>query len=363
MKILHLDFDDLESPTAGGQAVRTFEINRRLAKKGHEITVVTLNYPNAKTRIKEGIRYERAGAKKYPWNFLTYFASVPAILWSHKYDLVIEDNNSPFTFALSPLYTQKPVISQVQSFYAKESSKKYHLPFWIVEKYGIKLYRNFLVLTKNMADKIHALNKKARIEIIPNGLSTVPDLSVPQDKHNNGDYLLFLGRIDFYYKGLDYLLEVAKILLRKAPGLKIKIAGEGRDREKLNHRITAENIKNIDYVGKIAGPQKEKLLRECAMLVLPSRFEIFPFTILEAAAYGKPTICFDIENLRENIACGIGIAVPAFKIEKFAAAIIELNSNSSERARLGQNAHDWAKKHLWEDVAAKQEAFYFSCLK
>jgi len=358
MKILHLDFDDLESPTAGGQAVRTFEINRRLAKKGHDITVVTLNYPNAITKVKEGIRYERAGAKKYPWNYLTYFAAVPSILWNHKYDLVVEDNNSPFTFALSPLYTRKPVISQVQSLYAEESSKKYHLPFWLVEKFGAKLYRNFVVLTKNMADKIQILNKKARIEIIPNGINNVPPF-----QHHNSNYLLFLGRIDFYYKGLDYLLEAAKILLRKVPGLKIIIAGEGRDKEKLIHNITAENIKNIEYVGKVVGQQKEKLLRECVMLLQPSRHEVFPFTFLEAASYGKPIICFDVGNIHEIMEANIGIMAPAFDVKKYADAIISLLNSPEKQKYLGANAYAWAKKHLWDDIAIKQEHFYLECLQ
>ena len=98
MKILHLDFDDLESPLAGGQAIRNLEINRRLIEKGHEITTITLNYHGAKNKITAGIHYERIGLKKSPWNFVSYFLAVPFLIRKHRFDLLIEDNIPPFTF-------------------------------------------------------------------------------------------------------------------------------------------------------------------------------------------------------------------------------------------------------------------------
>lgn len=381
MKILHFDFDDLESPSAGGQAVRTFEINRRLAKLGHQITVVTLDYENAQTKTKEGVHYERIGIKKAPWSYISYFLSIRSALKKHDYDLVVEDNISPFTFGFSPLFTRKPVISQTQCFFAEESSKKHHLPFWIFQKYGARFYKNFIVLTKSMAQKIQKLSPQAHIEIIPNGLNEVAQISphpadssqktthsqqhlthAPhQSTHPQKPYFLFLGRIAFYHKGLDFLLESMEWLQIKNSDIQVIVAGDGEDKEKFLQIIKDKNLKNVIYKGKVQGQQKEDLLKNCLALVQPSRFEIFPFTILEAAAHGKPTIAFKIENLDE-IVKDQGILVPKFNESAFGEAMLALATNENLRNDLGQKAHVWAKNHLWDKIVKQQETFYLDVL-
>lgn len=357
MKILHLDFDDLESPLGGGQAVRTFEINRRLAERGHKVTVVTCNYKNAINKNKNGISYERHGIKTYPLNLISYFLGVRSILKKHTFDLVLEDNIPPFTFGFSPFYTKKTVISQCQSFFAKQASQKYHLPFWALEKYGAKKYKNFIVLSNNIAEQIKELTPSAKIKIIPNGINNVPPL-----KTSEQNYALFLGRISFYHKGIDYLLSSAQILKNKQPGLKIIIAGRGIDEAKLKKLMLEKKLSNVEYIGKVEGKKKETLLQNCLMLLMPSRFETFGITALEAAAYGKPTIAFDIDNLNENIKSGIGITVKNFDVPAYANATIDLYNNSEKRHLLGQNAHSWAKQHLWDKIALEQEKFYLECL-
>ena len=358
MQILHLDFDDLESPLAGGQAVRTFEINRRLVKKGHRVTVVTLNYRSAQNKIKEGIQYERVGLKKTPLNFASYFLAVRSIIHSHKFDLLIEDNIPPATFGLSPLYTKKPVIAQIQSFGAKFAAQKYKLPFERIEKWATKFYKNFITLTHYIEQKIVTLQPKAHIGVIPNGINQIYPLSSIEK-----NYLLFLGRISFFTKGLDYLLEIMEILQRKGINLELIIAGKGSDEAKLSHHIQQKNLKNIKYIGQIKGKAKEKLLDECLMLVQPSRHEVFPLTFLEAGAHGKPIVCFDVENIHEIMAEKIGLAVPAFDTQKYAKIILSLIDNKKMRKELGRNAHHWAQEHLWDELALRQNHFYLECLK
>ncbi len=357
LKILHFDFDDLESPRAGGQAVRSFEMNRRLVAMGHEITVVTLNYPGSKPKIKEGVHYERCGTKKNPLNFISYFWNVPFMIKKHDFDIVLEDNIPPMTFGLSPLYTKKPVIAQIQSFGAKFAGQKYKIPFRLAEKNAVKLYKNFITLTQSMKEKIHALNPHARIEVIPNGINTIEPVS-----SISKNYLLFLGRISWFTKGLDYLVETMAILQKTAPEIKLIIAGKGPDEKKLAHLIKEKNLTNIDCVGYVTGEAKAKLLRECLMLLQPSRHETFGLGLLEAGNYGKPSVCFDIENIRENMEAGIGLMTPPFDVEKYAAAILSLIHDEAKRKQLGLNAHTWAQKHLWNDLAKKQEHFFYQCI-
>lgn len=357
MKILHLDHDDLDSPLAGGQAVRTYEISRRLVKMGHQVTVITANYPNSKTQTRDGVNYIHRGLKKFPLNLLSYYFLIPFLIRKHQFDLLVEDNVSPFTFCLTPLYTKKPVIASIQCFMAKHSSKRYHLPFWLIEKYGAKLYKNFIVLTKSMKEKITALNPKANIQIIPNGLSNIHQ---PHPDHKN--YLLFLSRIDYYEKGLDLLIEVMKQLQTSIPQLKLIIAGQGRDTARLQQVIQREKLSQIEYVGKVSGSQKEDLLKNCFALVHPSRFETFSLTILEAAIYGKPSVCYSIDNLSEHFNHNIGLLSDPFSPESFASNIVRLWNDQKLYAEISHNAHNWAKQHSWEKISAEQEKFYNLCV-
>src|SRR5665213_1272774 len=56
LRILHFAFEELGQPDSGGGAIRTFEINRRLASH-HQITVVARRYPGARRHIEDGIEY------------------------------------------------------------------------------------------------------------------------------------------------------------------------------------------------------------------------------------------------------------------------------------------------------------------
>jgi glycosyltransferase involved in cell wall biosynthesis len=84
---------------------------------------------------------------------------------------------------------------------------------------------------------------------------------------------------------------------------------------------------------------------------------------LEAASYGKPTVCFNIPNLEEIMHQQIGLTAPAFDTRAFAAKVTELANNDTLRHNYGKKAHDWANKHLWNEIVNQQEDFYYSCIK
>jgi rhamnosyl/mannosyltransferase len=209
-----------------------------------------------------------------------------------------------------------------------------------------------------MENKIAALNKKAKITVIPNGLNAIPSMA---GTHKN--YLLFLGRLDYREKGLDTLLEAMKILKKELPELELIIAGDGKDRESVEEIIKNDDLTNIKYVGKVSGKEKEKLLAECFAMVQPSRMETFSLSTLEGAAYGKPSITYQIENLEYIDEYKFGFRVQPFDHKAFANKIRELYKNQTLYETFSQNAHNWAKKHLWDDIAKEQEKFYKEVLK
>ena len=365
MKILHLIYDDINNPwLGGGGAVRTFEIYKRLAKK-HEITVVTGNYPNAnREEEKEGILYRRVGSdKNYLWSRLTYSFKVPKLIKKLDYDILVEDF-SAFSPCFSPLYTKKPVIASIQNLYGIHAIKKYNalgVIAFIFEKFGLKLYKNFIAVSPSIKKQLESANN-GKIEVISNGV----DNFLLHLETTEKNYILFLGRIEIYQKGIDILLKAfSKIAEHTKVELIIVGGGKEKDINKLKNLIGRFGLKNrVDFLGKVSNQKKNELFSSCLFVCMPSRFESWGIVAIEAAACGKPVIGTKIPGLWDTVKDGkTGILVEPDNPEELSRAMIKLIENDDLRRQLGKNARIWAKNFNWDNIAKIQEEFYFEVLE
>ena len=100
MKILVISWRDIKSPFAGGAEVYTYEICKRLAARGHYITLLAPRFKNCERfEILDGIKIIRY-AGKYSLYFKAgnYFRKY---LFNEKFDIVIDQINTIpfFTFS------------------------------------------------------------------------------------------------------------------------------------------------------------------------------------------------------------------------------------------------------------------------
>ena len=365
MKILHFIYDDLDNPwLSGGGAIRTYEIYKRLAKK-HKIIVITGNYPNAKSEKKEGILYKRIGfGTNYFISRITYSAFAPIIIKYAEFDILVDD----FT-AFSPifpwLFTSKPTVVSIQAslnLYDTHAKKKYGLfgtiPSLILRK-GLIKYKNLILVSSSILNQVVNYNISAtNIKIIPNGIED----SLFRKTTTEENFILFMGRLQIYEKGLDLLIDAFKLLFSEFNGLKLIIAGDGRDKKKLEKLI--KNIPNVEYVGKLTGEDKERFLHSCLFVCLPSRFESWNMVAMEAQASSKPVLGCKIPGLCESVINGeTGILVEPNSHEKLAKGMRLLIKNVDIRKKLGENANKWAKNFNWDNIAKEQEKFYLEILK
>lgn len=362
MRILHIDYDDINNPHAGGgQANATREIYARLASR-HKITVLTGNYPGARNELIDGIEYRRIGLGKFgaKISILSHWLLLPFVVYKLQkgYDLISEFFTAPFSVSLTPLIAKKPIISCPSFLNARELWKKYKIPFHWVEIYGIKKYQHFITLTEHGAKKVRKMNPRAIIQTIPRGVNSSFIKSVSED----GDYLLFLGRIDFYQKGLDILLECCKALRIKGIEFRLLIAGNGKSTEqkKLSKLISESNLsKYVQCVGRVSGDEKLDLIRKSKMVLFPSRFESFGQVILEASSCSKPIICFDIEDL-SYLPARASMKIRPFDQIHFNQGVERLDKDKALRLVLGSNAREFARNFSWDTVAKSHERLYNS---
>jgi glycosyltransferase involved in cell wall biosynthesis len=362
LRIVHLAYEDPRQPGSGGGSVRTWEINRRLADR-HDISVITAGYQDAVERIEDGIRWiplrPRTGGKI---DRLAYFAQVGPALhrWSH--DLVVEDFSAPFSTAFSPLFTHAPVVASVQWMFAREMRRKYHLPFDWVERLGLRRYYDFITVSTWLAREVGRRKPKAIIEPIPNGIDEVAFRIEPQ----RPQHLLFVGRLDAAQKGVDLLLDIYARLCRRFDGSPppLLIAGDGPDRDALVARAEQLGIADrVEFLGRVEGIEKFRLMAEAHAVLMPSRFETFGIVAAEALAVGVPLVAFDTGPLREVAGGGGASLVQPFELDRFTTVVLNVISEHDGRDRAREKGRAWAQRYRWDEIAMRQERHYLQTVE
>lgn len=355
MRIVHLDFDDLGNPAGGGQARRTYEINRRLAAC-HQITVYTSRFPGSRDCATDGVTYRRVGLSTFPGNMLAFFALMPFLArQARRADLLVEDFTSPFSCGLTPRFTRTPVVGSAQYFFAREMARKYRLPLDLLERRGLPIYRDLVAPTHRVAAQIHALHPRARVAVIPYGVEP-QFFDIPR---RAGSYVAFVGRIDIHQKGLDVLLDaLARIPAERRPP--VRMYGAGRDVPRLLGLVRAGGLeRNVTYHGRVTGAERLEALTDARFVCVPSRYETFGIVVAEAMAAGRPvvgTAGIGFEEIFGNADCGS--LVPANDPAALADALDRLWKEPASCWEQGTAARERARRFDWDQIAREQETLY-----
>lgn len=355
MRILHFDLGDVHDTLGGGQARRTWEINRRLARN-HEVTIVTSRYPRSRNETIEGVRFVRIGVEqRFPRNIPAYLASIPLVLHREKSDIVVEDFSPPFGPMFTRLYTRRPVVAVVQFTFVRELSDEFHLPFWAVEKAGYKLYHNFVAISPSGENYIRQRQPKANLVLVPNELET-DSLRFQNEPEEN--FITFLGRLDFHQKGLDLLLR-AFATIKDQTDAQLRIIGGGNDEAEMHKLIADLDLgERIVLTGRIQGEERLKLLARSKIVAIPSRYETSCLVAYEALGCGKPMVTFDVRGFDTTVTPETGIRVTPFDTAAYGQALLRLLQNDELRAQKSAAARQLAAKFDPDAVAATQADFY-----
>jgi len=109
-----------------------------------------------------------------------------------------------------------------------------------------------------------------------------------------------VGLISNFYppKGVEYFIEMAKIVSAKFPSLKFVMIGDGPIRKQVERLISQSNLKDKIFLAGFID-QGERFLRAFDFFVLPSLQDGLPYAILEAMANKKPIIATKVGALPE----------------------------------------------------------------
>lgn len=168
------------------------------------------------------------------------------------------------------------------------------------------------------------------VRVIPNGL--LPADFAPHIPDADAFEVVFVGELR-YAKGIDLLLEAIAAVRTRHP-IRGLIVGDGPDAGKLRERAASLGIGDaVTFPG--AMPARQAFAKG-RILVIPSRWESFPYIVLEAAAAGIPMITSDVGGIPEIVAGTDTRLVPPGDVAAIAEALtmaIEQPAEAIARAR------------------------------
>lgn len=192
-----------------------------------------------------------------------------------------------------------------------------------------------------------------RIVLIPNGVD-MPAASTAARKTNQ---LLFVGRL-CWIKGLTELLDA----VARFPDLRLLVAGPDDEGLLPKLRARAQSLgiaERVSWLGAITPLERDRLLAESTMLLLPSLSENFGNSAAEAMAAACPVVVSSGAGIAEHVRaadCGIVVSPHASDI---AAAISKLIAQPIEAAAMGERGRNYVKRHLaWAAVASEMKSLY-----
>ena len=147
-------------------------------------------------------------------------------------------------------------------------------------------------------------------------------------------------------KGLDILLQAARLVLKEEPETVFNIAGEGPEKENLKELAVKEGVgENVRFLGFVE--DVGKLLGDSRMLVLSSRWEGLPIIILEAMACGRPIAAPDVSGCAEAVEDGrTGLLTAPGNPEALSRAILEILRDPERAAAMGKEGRASVEKNF-----------------
>lgn len=309
MKILILNWRDVEHPLAGGAEFSLLQHAQYWRRQGADITWFASSFERASAlEQQDGIKVMRHGSH-YTVHFWAWLYYATGRLGD--YDIIVD--NFHFLPFFTPVYARRPhIIALIHEVAREVWHDNMPFPFSTVGYYTETVFfvpyrqRQFITVSQTTKNDLIELGVGAdHIAIIPNGTSA-PRNPEPVMRPTTPT-ILFLNRVS-EDKGIRATLEAYRRLKADVSDLQLWIAGKeerpGMLQELLDQHALADDP-NITYFGYVSEEEKYRLMAEAWLLIHPSKREGWGLTVIEAAAFGTPTVAFDVAGLRDSIQDGM----------------------------------------------------------
>lgn len=350
MRILRVS-QALYPDRTGGAPYHVHALSRDQAALGHDVTVLTTRTEPEQEHVEERAGYTilRFNPVASPLGndlspgLVRYLAQATDVDVVHAHSHLYFATN---VAAACRVLDDTPLAITNHGLYSQSA------PEWVFDIYLRTLGR----WTFNRADvvfcytetdecRVRDLGVSSRIEVVANGIDTGRFTAGGAESHlidHNGPVVLFVGRL-VEGKRPQVALEAFASLTNSIPGAQLAICGDGPLRQTLESTAIDLDLEgSVSFLGQVPYESMPAIYRSAEALVLPSRAEGVPRTILEALASGIPVVASDLEQVTPIVEAG-GITAQVDDVDGFAAGLESvLTSPPSDPRAVVEREYHWS---------------------
>ena len=360
-------------PTFGGSGVLATELGKALADKGHFVHFITYQQPVRLNVFSANIFYHEVRVPTYPlFDYPPYEVALAStmvdVIINHDLDLLHVHYAIPHA---SAAYMAKQIV-------AKTGRK---IPF-ITTLHGTditlvgrdKTYEPVVTFSINESDAITAVSNNLReetfksfkitreIEVIYNFVDVSRFNKKPIDAFRKviapqGEKILVHAS---NFRKIKRVADVVRVFaeVRKQVPSKLLMVGDGPERPPMEELVREFGVQeDVRFLGK--QEQIEEILAISDLFVLPSEYESFGLSALEAMAAKVPVISTNAGGLPEiNIHGQTGFMTDIGDTQLMSQYAVELLSNETLLDQIKQQAYDQALRFDISNIVPVYEKLY-----
>ncbi len=364
-------------PTFGGSGVLATELGMALSAKGHEVHFITYQQP-VRLHFHPNIYYHEVTVPTYPlFDFPPYETALTSTMVN-----VIMNNN------LDLLHVHYAIPHASAAYFAKHILKKTgkDIPY-ITTLHGTDItlvgkdqtYAPVVTFSINESDAITAVSDNLKeetykyfkiekdIQVIPNFVDT------ERFQHSNKEHFKkmlapngerIMAHVSNFrkVKRVEDVIRVFERVHEKIPS-KLLMIGDGPERQNAEELCRSLSICNdIRFLGK--QEQMDEILSITDLFVLPSQYESFGLSALEAMACGVPVISTNAGGLPEiNVHGKTGFLSEVGDILDMSQHALEILKDDKTLKHFKEQALEHARGFSKQRIIPMYEALYNKVLE
>lgn len=319
-------------PLTGGTEQHVHEVGRRMAARGHQVTILTTDREGRlpEQEQREGMRILRCRA--WPANADLYFAPR---LWGEitrgSWDLVHIQGWHTLVAPLAMAAAAWRGVPYVLTFHSGGHSSAARnsvrgLQARLLSPLARRA-RQLIGVSRFEAEHFSASLgiDRDRFVVIGNGAQ----MPAPRQARDAGcdpsPLILSVGRLE-RYKGHHRVIEALPLVRAQRPDVRLRVAGDGPYADELRalvHRLGLEQAVDIAAVPPGQREAMADLMSRARLVTLVSDYEAHPVAVMEAVSLGTPVLTTDTSGFVELAEQGLVQTVPLdVSSQELAAALL-----------------------------------------
>jgi glycosyltransferase involved in cell wall biosynthesis len=200
--------------------------------------------------------------------------------------------------------------------------------------------------------------ERVRIHVTPLAADAPPGVASASPPPYDGPYVLFVGTLE-PRKNLPRLVRAFLAAVRDAslPHRLVLAGPAGWQQDALANELAADGGGRVHVPGRVAAHELDALYRGADAVAYPSVYEGFGLPVLEALAYGKPTLSSATSAMPE-VAGDAALLVDPEDEDAMAAGLVRILTDEPLRAELMTKGPARAASFSWAATARATLAAY-----